>query len=55
MREVLPGIHHWAAKHPKIGVEVSSYWIDSGGVALDPLLGDTPLEWFAARSDHSAA
>lgn len=48
MNEVLPGVHHWSAKHPRIGIEVSSYYLDSG-VAIDPLLGDTPLEWFAQR------
>ncbi len=26
MNEILPGIYHWTAAHPKIKVEVSSYY-----------------------------
>ena len=50
MRELLPGLFHWTAKHPKIGIEVSSYWIDDGGVLIDPLVPvDVGLEWFGDR------
>lgn len=50
MREILPGIHHWTAIHPHIHSEVSSYWLDDGGVLIDPLVPpDVGLEWFAAR------
>ena len=31
------GIRHWTAKHPKIGIEVSSYWLPDLKVLLDPL------------------
>jgi glyoxylase-like metal-dependent hydrolase (beta-lactamase superfamily II) len=37
MREIAPGIHHWTARHPKIGIEVSSYWLPDAGVLIDPL------------------
>jgi hypothetical protein len=37
MREVAPGINHWTARHPKIGVDVSSYWLPGLAVLLDPL------------------
>lgn len=37
MHEIAPGIHHWTAPHPKIGIEVSSYWLPGLGVLLDPL------------------
>ena len=37
MHEIAPGIHHWTAKHPKIGMDVSSYWLPSLRVLLDPL------------------
>src|SRR4029079_2106847 len=40
MDEVIPGILHWKAKHPNIGVEVSSYLLTDSGTALDPLLAD---------------
>jgi hypothetical protein len=38
MEEILPGVHHWTARHPRIGVEVSSHWLAQDGVAIDPLL-----------------
>jgi glyoxylase-like metal-dependent hydrolase (beta-lactamase superfamily II) len=35
--EIAPGIRHWQAKHPKIGINVSSYWLTDLGVLLDPI------------------
>jgi hypothetical protein len=50
MQEVLPGIYHWTAPHPRIHVLVSSYWLDGEGVLIDPLVPvQDGLEWFAAR------
>jgi hypothetical protein len=50
MREVLPGVFHWTAPHPRIGIEVSSYWLEEPGVLLDPLVPrEEGLEWFTAR------
>ena len=51
MQEVLPGLFHWTAVHPHIHSEVSSYWLDDAGVAIDPLAppDDESLDWFAAR------
>lgn len=50
MQEVLPGIFHWSTPHPKINVEVSSYWLDDGGVLIDPLIPrDVGLRWFESR------
>ena len=37
MRELAPGIWHWTAPHPNIGVDVSSYWIPGLKLLLDPL------------------
>lgn len=51
MREVLPGVCHWTARHPKIHVEVSSYWLEEPGVLIDPLVPPQEgLDWFAERS-----
>src|SRR5437868_5226530 len=51
MNEILPAIHHWRARHPNIGVEVDSYWLEDGGVLIDPLVPpDVGLEWFAERA-----
>jgi hypothetical protein len=50
VQEIIPGIYHWTAVHPNIGVEVSSYWLEDGGVLIDPLVPpDAGLEWFAGR------
>ncbi len=27
MNEIIPGIYHWTAAHPKIKIEVSSYYL----------------------------
>jgi glyoxylase-like metal-dependent hydrolase (beta-lactamase superfamily II) len=37
MNELAPGIQHWTARHPKIGSNVSSYWLPEVGVLIDPL------------------
>jgi hypothetical protein len=37
MHELAPGIQHWTARHPKIGSDVSSYWLPGVGVLIDPL------------------
>jgi hypothetical protein len=41
MEEIASGIWHWTARHPKIGMDVSSYYLPDLGVLLDPL---TPPE-----------
>jgi hypothetical protein len=47
VRQVLPGVHHWKALHPKLEIPVSSYWLEQEGVVIDPVLGEERLEWFA--------
>jgi hypothetical protein len=44
MEEILPGVHHWTARHPDIGADVHSYYVAGAQTALDPLLpeGATP-------------
>ena len=37
MDEIAPGIFHWQAPHPKIGADVSSYWLPQLRTLLDPL------------------
>ncbi len=49
MREILPGLFHWTAVHPKIKIEVSSYYLREARVLLDPLIPAEGLEWFRAR------
>jgi hypothetical protein len=56
MREVLPGVFHWQAFHPKIQMHVASYWIDEPGVLVDPLIPpDAGIEWFAGRDTPPTA
>lgn len=44
-RPIRPGLHHWTAAHPKIRIEVSSYWLADAKVLLDPLLPSGGLGW----------
>lgn len=44
MHEILPGIYHWTALHPKIRIEVSSYLLPAPGVLIDPLLPPGGIE-----------
>ena len=47
MEEILPGIFHWTQAHPKIKIDVSSYYLQPERVLIDPLIPDEGLEWFA--------
>jgi hypothetical protein len=50
MEEIRPGLYHWTARHPRIGADVSSYWLDGPAIAIDPLVPPREgLEWFASR------
>lgn len=50
MRELVPGLFHWTTPHPRIGILVSSYWLDTAGVLIDPLVpADVGIEWFGGR------
>jgi hypothetical protein len=54
--EVLPGVFHWTARHPKIHIEVSSYWLEPDGVLFDPLVPEGEgLDWFAGRASAPRA
>lgn len=41
MREIAPGVWHWTARHPRIGMDVSSYYLADLVLLIDPL---TPPE-----------
>ena len=49
MNEILPAVFHWTAVHPRIKIEVSSYYLASAGVLFDPLLPAEGLDWFYPR------
>jgi hypothetical protein len=44
VEEVTPGVWHWKARHPKIGIDVSSYYLPGPRVLLDPLAPEPELE-----------
>jgi glyoxylase-like metal-dependent hydrolase (beta-lactamase superfamily II) len=47
VKEILPGLYHWMADHPKIGFPVSSYYLADSGTVLDPMVPpDAGLAWF---------
>ena len=50
MREIGPGIHHWTAVHPKIQIEVSSYYLEPAAALIDPLEPPEGIEWFESRA-----
>jgi hypothetical protein len=37
MREIVPGLWHFTARHEKIGTEVSSHWLPEARVVIDPM------------------
>jgi hypothetical protein len=53
IREVLPGVHHWTAIHPRIRLPVDSYYIEPARIVLDPMVPREGLEWFKRRATPS--
>ncbi len=49
MEEIASGIVRWTARHPNLGVEVSSYLLVEEGVVLDPMV---PPEGLDALREH---
>jgi glyoxylase-like metal-dependent hydrolase (beta-lactamase superfamily II) len=55
MREIAPGVYHWTATHPKIGIEVSSYFIADAATLLDPMEPpDVGMAWFRGDREPQA-
>lgn len=53
IRELLPGIYHWTAIHPRIRLPVDSYYIEPARTVLDPMVPREGLEWFERRETPS--
>jgi hypothetical protein len=47
MEEIAPGIWHWAAPHPRIKIDVHSYYLAAERVLIDPVAPGEGLDWFA--------
>jgi hypothetical protein len=54
MEEVAPGIWHWSGAHPKIGIEVHSYYLPEERVVIDPIAPADGLDWFAEHGPPTA-
>lgn len=52
MREILPRVFHWTVIHPKIKIEVSSYYLADEEVLIDPLEPKEGLDWFPTKPKH---
>ncbi len=46
MEEILPGIHHWTALHPRIHQQVHSYYVEPAATLIDPMLPAAGLAAF---------
>lgn len=44
MRELLPGVFHWTALHEPIHARVSSYYVASAGIVIDPKVPEDGLD-----------
>jgi glyoxylase-like metal-dependent hydrolase (beta-lactamase superfamily II) len=49
LEEIASGVYHWTALHPRIKVEVSSYYVEGSGTLIDPMLPDPGVEWFRSH------
>ena len=46
--EIQPGVLHWKVTHPRIGQEVSSYYLAESGTLLDPMVPEEGLGMFGS-------
>lgn len=55
MIEIAPGLWHWTARRESIGMDVSSYYLESERVLIDPLIPREGLEWLEQHGppEHS--
>jgi hypothetical protein len=51
VREIVPGVWHWRARHEHIHSDVSSYYLLRERVAIDAMVPSEGLEWF---EEHGA-
>jgi hypothetical protein len=51
MEEIRSGLWHWKAIHPKLEIEVSSYYVAGSGTLIDPMLPPEGVEWFREHGE----
>jgi glyoxylase-like metal-dependent hydrolase (beta-lactamase superfamily II) len=44
LEEIAPGIQHWKAVHPNLGIEVSSYYVADAATLIDPMAPEEGVE-----------
>jgi hypothetical protein len=54
VREIAPGLWHWTARHEHIGADVSSYYLSSERVLIDPMVPAEGVVWFKADPPEHA-
>jgi hypothetical protein len=53
MQEIAPGVRWFTARHERIGLDVSSYWLPAERVVIDPMVPPDGLDAFAdAPPEH---
>lgn len=55
MEELAPGIWHWTGRHPRIGIDVHSYYLPEERVVIDPIAPRDGLEWFEEHGSPAQA
>jgi len=53
VEELAPGIWHWAAPHPRIGIRVHSYYFPAERTVIDPIAPPEGLDRFAEHGPPS--
>jgi hypothetical protein len=51
LEEIRPRLYHWKAMHPRIGVEVSSYYAADSGTLIDPMVPAEGPGWFRTAGE----
>jgi hypothetical protein len=49
IREVLPGVFHWTARHPSAGLDSGSHYLVEEGILIDPIAPVEGLDWFDGK------
>ena len=53
VEEILRGIWHWAAPHPRIKIRVHSYYFPTERTLIDPIAPAEGLDWSAEHGPPS--
>ena len=52
MQQIAPGIFHWTAVNPSIGTRVSSYYVQSAGAVIDPMVPEGGFDALPGRPER---